>query len=303
MNRSVIIIMGIVSNLSLKKRFHFWLLAALLSCCWGSAFLLNDVALKTLPVWWIISSRIILAALLSSAAYIIIYKHLPPIYTKQGLILGVIGNLLPFLFITTGQKDLSAGLTALLASTVPVFTMLLSFCFLKQRFRLSEFLGVAAIIFGVYWMFRSDLDSNRITAVFWVLAGVLCFGIVNIYGALQTGQSQVYSGLKLTTMMLNTASLPLIMATVVMIAQNGWPTMTDSALFSIAGLALIPTLLAALLFFYILKNGGALLASVAGSMVPVSVVVLGSVLADIPLTVSFFIALFFIVIGGLLTIR
>lgn len=295
--------MDIVSNLPLKKRCRLWSLAALLSCCWGSGFLLNEIALQTVPVWWIISSRIILAAGLSSLSYIIVYKGLPPVYHKKGLVLGVVGNLLPFWFITTGQQDLSAGLTSLLASTVPVFTVLLSFLFLKKRFRLLELVGIAIIIFGIYWLFRHDLHGENTVAILWVLAGVFCYGVVNVYGALQTEQSDRYNGLELTTMMLNTAAIPLLFISLYQSWQQGFPAHDRDSVLAIISLAVLPTMLAALLFFYLLKQGGALLASIAGSMVPVSVVLLSVMFMGAVLSTSFFVALMLIVIGGLLTIR
>ena len=69
-----------------------------------------------------------------------------PLFGAVFLLLGVMGNLLPFLLISIGQKDISSGMTGLLMAFMPLATMILA-----HYFVLGESLNRFKIFVRYYW--------------------------------------------------------------------------------------------------------------------------------------------------------
>jgi drug/metabolite transporter (DMT)-like permease len=101
---------------------------------WGLSFPLTEIALETIPPLTITAFRTILVALFFIVALRLRRGTLPR--TRQAwslfLLLGLINDGLPFLLLTWGQVHLTSGLTTILISVNPFFTLLLAHYWTKN---------------------------------------------------------------------------------------------------------------------------------------------------------------------------
>jgi drug/metabolite transporter (DMT)-like permease len=161
-------------------------LLALLSAIFGAAFMLNGIAVKSIPPLTIVCVRLGLAAAIVYLAARVAGKAMPS-FAGGGRIWAMIcassilGNALPFFLITWGQESVDAGLAAILTSTSPLMTLALVHWLTRDekidRYKLiGVVLGLGGIIhlFGVDKLFSFSSDSIRQYAI---LAAALCYAL------------------------------------------------------------------------------------------------------------------------------
>ena len=111
------------------------------------------VSLQSFSPVGIVSLRVLIAAIILTLFMYAKGWRLPvePLAWAVFLLLGVMGNLLPFLLISTGQKDISSGITGLLMAFMPLATMILAHYFVSgeslNRFKIFGFvLGITGVV-------------------------------------------------------------------------------------------------------------------------------------------------------------
>ena len=129
-----------------------WLLLLGLSCCWGSSFLMIDVALKDFSPAEIAFLRISIGAVLLWAIVVVRGLAVPRnLRLLCGLAAGgVLITSLPFTLIAWGQQQIDSGLAAVLNATTAIFgTLLAALLFKDERLTTAKALGVGAGFCGV----------------------------------------------------------------------------------------------------------------------------------------------------------
>lgn len=76
------------------------------------------------------------------------YPRVPELWLIAS-ILGIFTGFLPFLLYNYGVKKIGAGKAVIVSSLGPVFTVLLAFMFLNERFDIVQIFGMAMIVIGV----------------------------------------------------------------------------------------------------------------------------------------------------------
>ena len=123
-----------------------WGLLLFLSLLWGGSFFFVGVAVKALPPFTIVASRVCIAALvlwttagLTGVSAQAIARNAPAL-----ALLGLINNAIPFLLIVSGQTRIASGLAAILNAATPIFTVLLAhFVTTTERLTWLRFAGAA----------------------------------------------------------------------------------------------------------------------------------------------------------------
>ncbi|MHA2938027.1 DMT family transporter [Vibrio sp. RC27] len=133
-----------------------WLSLLVLILLWGTSFMFTTVSLESFSPVGIVSLRVLFAAVILTFFMLAKGLSLPkePLTWGVFLLLGAVGNLLPFLLISIGQKDVSSGITGLLMAFMPLATMILAHYFVVgerlNRFKILGFLlgisGVAVVL-------------------------------------------------------------------------------------------------------------------------------------------------------------
>ena len=269
-----------MSNINPTMGPFQWFLLLTLSVLWGGSFFFGEVALAELKPFTVVLGRVGIAAL---ALIVLVHAmgHRMPASIKiwgAFFVMGTLNNFIPFSLILWGQTQIASGLASILNATTPLFTVVLAHLLTAdEKLTPNRILGVAAGLAGVAVMIGAEalqgLTTN-VMAQIAVLGAALSYGFAGIYGrrfkelpSLVTATGQV------------TASSVLILP-VALVLDQPWagPMPGAITLGAIAGLALLSTALAYIIFFRILAASGAANLSLVTFLIPVSAILLGGLI-------------------------
>lgn len=131
-----------------------WLLLVLLAAVWGSSFILMKRALYS-PEGESLLSPGQVAALRVSIASIVMLPFVLRNLVKNIrrfaiplLLAGWLGNGLPAFFFAAAQTELDSGITGILNSLTPLFTLIVAFFIYGKRYVLFNYLGIFLALCG-----------------------------------------------------------------------------------------------------------------------------------------------------------
>jgi drug/metabolite transporter (DMT)-like permease len=132
----------------MKMRYMVQLL--LLSAVWGVSFLMIRIADLAFPPIWVGLLRCVIGALLLWGVLVFGRHRLPPRRLIFWLLLvALTNNALPFSFFAWGERTVPSSTAAVLNSTTPIWTLLLSLTVTRNRASLNTILGVILGFSGV----------------------------------------------------------------------------------------------------------------------------------------------------------
>jgi drug/metabolite transporter (DMT)-like permease len=199
------------------------------------------------------------------------------------LIMGLLNNAIPFALINWGQTQIDSGLAAILNATTPLFTVLLAhLCTADEKLTRKRVAGVLLGLAGVIVMIgpsalRGPLLGAQGLAGLGKLAVVcaaLSYAGAGLFGRRLTGLSPVVAA---CGMLVASALVMLPVALIVdgpaglAAARSAGPPIWSA----LAGLALLSTALADIVYFRILATAGATNLLLVTFLIPVSALMLG----------------------------
>lgn len=257
-----------------------WALLLLLSLIWGGSFFFNKILLGAFEPLTIVLGRTGLAALALLVVIHLAGGRLPRDWAAWRIFAGMslLNNLLPFVLILWGQKHIASGLAAILNATTPLFAAVLAAGLAGERLGWHRFAGVLIGLAGVAVMMGPDLVAEGlggdVLAQLAVLAAAFCYGLSSLYGrrlaALKIAPQSAAAGqLTITTIVV----LPLVFAIdrPWTLPMPGWQVWA-----ALAGLSLLSTAFAYVIFFRLLSGAGGVNASLVTLLVPVTALLLGT---------------------------
>lgn len=259
-----------------------WALLLFLSILWGGSFFFVAVAVKELPPLTIVIFRTGIAAL----ALTLVLKLRREAWPFAGgviapyFVMGLFNNLLPFSLLFWAQTLIPSGLASILNATTPIFAIVVAhFALADERMAAHKALGIGFGFAGVSVLLGGDALSGSGWAVLGMIAclgAALSYGLAGVYGrrfkAMALSPLQVALGQLLAT--------TLMMIPVVSLVDSPWqlPAPSFGAVAAIAALAVASTALAYVVFFQILASAGAVNTALVTLLVPVSAILLGTLL-------------------------
>jgi drug/metabolite transporter (DMT)-like permease len=255
-----------------------WAMLFALSLLWGGSFLFAKIAVAEVPPFTVVWVRVALAglALLMVMRVMGLSMRVGPQRWRQFFAMGFLNNMVPFSLIFWGQTQIASGLASILNATTPLFTVLVAHVLTRDEkatgLRLA---GMVAGFAGVAMMMGPDALAGT-AANLW--AQIACLGAAVSY-AFAGVYGRRFKGLPpLVTATGQVSATTLMMLPVVLIHDRIWtlPIPSGSAVASLMALALLSTALAYILFFEILKRAGATNLSLVTLLIPVSAIMLGS---------------------------
>lgn len=257
-----------------------WSLLIALSILWGGSFFFVGVAVKALPPFTIVLLRVMIAA----AALHLVLRATRTAMPWDGASwraffgMGLLNNAIPFSLIVWGQTHIASGLASILNATTPLFTVLVAHVLTAdERLTRGRVFGVLLGLAGVVALIGPQALTglgNDLLAQLAVLGAALSYAFASLFGRrfkrmgvppLATATGQV------------TASSALLLP-IALIVDRPWslPAPALPVWGAIAGLALLATALAYVLFFRILASAGAVNLMLVTFLIPVSAILLGS---------------------------
>ena len=258
-------------------RAREWSLLILLSILWGGSFFFAKVALAELGPFTVVFFRVGLAALALNVVASVVGQSLWRASTpwRELVVMGALNNALPFSLIFWGQTTITSGLASILNATTPLFTVLVAHALTPdERMTVRKLFGVLAGLAGVAILIGPDLGGG-IWGQIACLAAALSYAFAGVYGrrfqAMGVAPMQAAAGQV-------TASTTLILP-IMLIVDRPWELAAPPSVVvwaALAGLALLSTALAYVLYFRILAAAGATNLLLVTFLIPVTAILLGA---------------------------
>ena len=278
-----------------------WAMLIALSVLWGGSFFFIGVVVKELPPLTIMMLRVGCAALTLNLVVRFMGQWLPrdPRVWLAFFGMGLFNNVIPQTLIVWGQTQIPSGLASILNATTPLFGVLVAHFFTSDEKMTGKklagvIIGFAGVAIMVGPAALSGLGTHIWAQVAVLLASVF-YGISGVYG-------RRFKRLGVSPMMTATGQLTastLMLAPLALMIDHSWTLATPSAAtwLAIAGLALLSTALAYLIFFRLLASAGATNLMLVTFLIPISAVLLGSLFLGEQLEAKHFFGMGLIAMG------
>jgi drug/metabolite transporter (DMT)-like permease len=272
-----------------------WVMLFALSVLWGGSFFFTAVALVDLPPLTLVAARTGLASLALLIAMRAMGLSLPKDRTAWAAFagMGILNNVIPFCLIVWAQTQITSGLASILNAVTPLMTVIVAhFLTADEKMTGNRLAGVLIGLAGVAWMIGEGALSGlgrNIPAQLAVLAAGLSYALSGIFGR-RFGRMGVSAIAAATGQLLSSTVL---MLPLVLLIDRPWtlPMPSAQGLAAIAGLALLSTALAYVIFFRILARAGATNLLLVTFLIPVSAILLGTLVLHEPLEARYFVGM------------
>ncbi|MBP6816614.1 MAG: DMT family transporter [Burkholderiaceae bacterium] len=277
-----------------------WLLLVATAASFASSILIGKILIGTLPPLTLAAMRVLLAAPLCFGLLLAFHRDLPRTRadrrTAVAASLGVI--VIPYCCLAIGQQTIPSGLSGILYSMMPLFTLLVAhFVLHDERLGLRKVAGIGVGIAGVVAVIGPSLLGGLGQHAIAELI-TLCGPLAYAFGTVLMRRSRPIDPIGLTTAMFLTATLVLL--PLALIVEQPWQVRGGGLLVvELIALAIVGTILPAALNYVLVQQVGATRASVAMFLMPLIAVLFGVVFLDERLTLHALLGMGLILIGSL----
>jgi drug/metabolite transporter (DMT)-like permease len=269
-----------------------WAMLIALSVLWGGSFFFTGVAVKELPPFTIVVLRVGVAAIILNIAVRAMGLAMP----RQGSVwaaffgMGLLNNVVPFTLFVWGQTHIASGLASILNATTPLFTVIVAHLFTSdERMTANRLAGVLIGLIGVAVMIGRQALSGLVPGALGtdMLAQLACLGAALSYGFAGV-YGRRFKRLGVAPMLTATGQVTasaVMLAPVALLVEHPWtlPVPSLPVLGAILGIAALSTALAYVLYFRILATAGATNLLLVTFLIPVSALILGTLVLREPL--------------------
>ena len=278
-------------------------LLIILSAIWGSAFIAIKISLTTLNPITLASLRLIIASVF---LLIFFYSRGYKIeFTKHNffmlLIVGIVGNFLPFFLISWAEQFIQSNIAGLLMAIGPIMTLILAHFFTKDdKFTYKKFFSVIIGFIGAFFIidFQNFFDLSQqsyitLIAKISVIGAALGYMSSNIvaYNTLKSMNTVAIT--TFATLFGAIASLPFML-----FYESINPSSLDIySILSIFYLGIFPTAIAFQFRYYITKKAGPVFLSYVAYLIPVFAVLWGYLILGEKINITSFIGILLVFFG------
>jgi drug/metabolite transporter (DMT)-like permease len=209
--------------------------------------------------------------------------------------IGFINLVAPFFLIAYGVKSVQSNLAAILMSTTPLSSTVLGHFYTKnEKFNLIKTFGILIGFSGIVYLFSDNIliDENNFTSALLILLGSTCY----VIGGVLTLKISKKKNENVTGSILIWAII--ILLPLMSFIEQPWQSIprTDS-LISVIYLGIVPTGVAWMLRFRVLKNNGLIFQSQVSYLIPIFGTILGYIFLQELITIKVLISLIAVCIG------
>ncbi|MGD9944966.1 MAG: DMT family transporter [Burkholderiaceae bacterium] len=281
-----------------------WALLLASSASFASSILLNKILVGQVPPFTLAALRVLLAVPLVLALLLVLGRRLPRTRDDRWIVLlaslGVI--VVPYCALAIGQQTISSGLSGILYSTMPLFTLLIAHAVLHDE-RLGAVklagigLGMAGVISVIGPSLLGGLGGHAVAELI-----TLCGPFAYAVGTVLMRRSRHIDPVAMTAGMFVAAAIVLL--PLALIVERPWQLRGDASMaLGLIALTVFGTILPAALNYLLVQRVGATRASIAMFLMPVIAVFLGAALLGERLRPAAFVGLGLILVGSALVTR
>ena len=258
------------------KAFRDYTLVVTLSLIWASSFLLIKIAIDEVPPVTMAAVRVLIAFVILYLLARLRGQPLAPPWRDGGraqwghfLVIGMLGNGIPFTLVSWGEIEITAALAAILIGVMPVFTVVFAHWFRVER--VTGPLRLAGIAAG-----SAGLVVLMGPAVVTELGGAALHELALIGAAASYAATAVYARrltLRLPLVPLAAGSMAastVVMVPAALILEAPWRLSPGpGAVSAVALLGIVATGFASIIYFRLLASAGPTFASTINYLIPV----------------------------------
>lgn len=271
-----------------------------LALAWGASFLFIELALEGLSPLQIVLGRLSAGAAVLWSILAFRRQPLPRGMRLWGhlLILGIVGNIVPFSLFGFAQERVTSGLAGVLNGSTPLFTLLVALAALpEERLSTARGLGLGLGFVGVV-LVVGPWDANPLTSS--IPGQLACLGASACYAAAFVYTRRFVSGSgyppsALAAGQLGAAALTLWLAAP--LVARGEVLLTTTVVASILALGAIGTGVAYLLYYRLIAEAGPTSTSMVTYLIPVVAVALGVIVLREPIGWNVFAGAAVVILG------
>ena len=262
----------------MSLRVWIWLVS--LSILWGGSFFFAKVAVAELRPLTVVFGRVALAAFALNLSLRLTGQSLFRRETPWAafMIMGLLNNMIPFSLIFWGQTQIASGLASILNATTPLFTLVVAHLATRdEKINVARVAALLAGAAGVTLLVGPDvLEANSgLWGQMACLGAALSYAFAGVYGRRfqSLGVAPMHAAAGQVTV-----SAVLILP-IMLVVDRPWtlPAAPSSEVWAaLAGLALLSTALAYVLYFRILAAAGATNLLLVTFLIPVTAILLGA---------------------------
>jgi drug/metabolite transporter (DMT)-like permease len=275
-----------------------WIVLLLTILFWGLAFTAIKYSVSYLDPIELASLRFAVADLffiagIAIGGFRIKRKDVPAVF-----ILGLFGVAIYHIFLNAGEIYVSSGIASLIISTAPIFVLILSWMFLKEKVTKMKILGVLIAFTGVALLSKPESGGNLLGVIFVFISAVSAAA----YTVLGKKLMDEYDSVTLTNGAVILGSLPILIFSFsglkkILLYQDFGLT------FSVLFLGIFSTYLGYLGWYYFLEREEASRASVFLLAIPFVALMAGAFLLKENITTLTILGGMAVIIGILLVIK
>jgi len=271
-----------------------------LALAWGASFLFIELALEGLSPLQIVLGRLSAGAAVLWSILALRRHELPRGLQLWGhlLVLGIVGNIIPFSLFGFAQERVTSGLAGVLNGSTPLFTLLVAVAALpEERFSATRGLGLGLGFAGVV-LVVGPWDANPLTSSIpgqlACLGASACYAVAFVYTRRFVSGSG-YPPSALAAGQLGAAAVALWLAAPLI--ARGEVDLTVTVVASTVALGAIGTGVAYLLYYRLIAEAGATSTSMVTYLIPVVAVVLGVIVLREPIGWNLFAGAAVVILG------
>lgn len=273
-----------------------------LAVVWSGSFPAIKVGVETIPPLTLTAGRILIAALVLTAFTFIRGDGLPRVRRVwvYCLLIGILGNGLPFTLINWGEEYVDSGQAAILMAVMPLVTIVLAHFFTKgDRLSPLKVMGVVIGFTGVVVLVGPEAVKGLGGDVWRQLAisgGAVCYSLTVILTRNMPPSPLIARSAGVVIMG------ALVMTPAALIVDRPWALEPNTdGLLAMVFLGLFPTALATIVLFHLVQLRGASFVAYSNYLIPVFAVMWGAAFLDEALSPQTGTALLVILAGLVLT--
>ncbi|CAH1666408.1 Permease of the drug/metabolite transporter (DMT) superfamily [Hyphomicrobiales bacterium] len=261
-----------------------WGMLLALAAVWGGSFFFNGVAIRELPVFTVVVSRVALGAVMLLIILRLTGARMPTDRRVWVAFfgMGLLNNAIPFTLIVWGQQYIASGVASILNASAPLFTVIFAHLLTSdEKMSGGRLAGVLIGFAGVAVMIGFDAMEAlgvHVTAQLMCLAGAVSYALAGIFGRrfhrmgvspMATAAGQVIAS-------------SILLFPLMLVIDRPWTLAMPSlaAIGALVGVAAISTAFGYILFFRILATAGATNLLLVTFIIPVSAILLGILFLD-----------------------
>ena len=274
-----------------------YLLLIFLALIWASAFFNIKIATYSFGPITIAFLRVFFGAI--PVLMLCYYKKIKlEAFSKDWhwfAMIGFINLVAPFYLIAYGVQSVQSNLAAILMSTTPLSSTVLGHFYTKnEKFNFAKTVGILIGFAGIVYLFSDNIliDENNFLSAILILVGSTCY----VIGGVLTLKISKKKNENVTGSILIWATL--ILFPLMCLLETPWEnTPSINSTMSVIYLGIVPTGVAWLLRFKILKKNGLIFQSQVSYLIPIFGIILGYIFLSELITYKVLISLLAVVVG------